>query len=108
MHVLGFLHEHQRQDRDQFLKVKIPHYGAIDYEIDQRGRSLTAYDPESITHYGESKYIRINDAHPKSTNMALIGQREKLSALDIQQINVNYPLVVMAGYFRGLGWHNVG
>ena len=91
---LGFLHEHQRKDRDQFLIVKAPYNGAYDYDIDQRGRHLTAYDPESITHYGVNNYIKINRAHPASTDMTLIGQREKLSTLDIQQINMNYPLKV--------------
>jgi len=92
MHILGFLHEHQRQDRDRYLKVRLPPHGALDYQKDERGRILTPYDPESITHYGLDKYIRINSDHPKSTDMTLIGQLEKLSKLDIEQINLNYPV----------------
>jgi len=100
MHILGFLHEHQRQDRDRYLKVTLlPSYGALDYRKDERGRILTPYDPESITHYGPDECIKINSDHPKSTNMKLIGQREKLSKLDIEQINLNYPVASSMSVF---------
>jgi len=95
MHILGFLHEHQRKDRNRYLKVTIPQYGAEDYQINENGRILTPYDPESITHYGPDEHIQINKDHPKSTNMKLIGQLEKLSKLDVEQINLNYPVKIM-------------
>jgi len=96
MHVLGFMHEHQRPDRDEYLKVdpKKARDDPANYAIDEQGKILTDYDPESITHYGEDQFIKINSAHPKSADMKLIGQQEKLSALDVQQININYPITV--------------
>jgi len=109
MHVLGFMHEHQRQDRDRFIIVTPPKFpsketlwSSQDYLIDKRGRTLTTYDPESITHYGENKFLKINSAHPKSVDMTLIGQREKLSALDVQQINLNYPVPPKNSMYRNL------
>jgi len=95
MHVMGFIMEHQRPDRDQILSVKIPRYNDFDYAIDPRGKILTDYDPESITHKGVNDYIKINPNLPRSVIKLvsrLIGQRDHLSELDIQQINMNYPI----------------
>jgi len=98
MHILGFMHEHQRPDRDTYLKVDLNRPEAkadpFNYYINREGEILTDYDPESITHYGVDRVIEINSDHPKSVDMKLIGQREKLSSLDVQQINANYPLTV--------------
>jgi len=93
MHIMGFINEHQRPDRDQFLSVKVPPYLSFDYMVHRQGKILTAYDPESITHYGASKYLKINPNHPKSVDMTLIGQRDHLSELDIQSINMNFRRV---------------
>merc|ERR1712088_840200 len=85
MHILGFMHEHQRPDRDTYLRVDLNRTEAkadpFNYDINREGEILTDYDPESITHYGGDRVIKINSDHPKSVDMSLIGQREKLSSL---------------------------
>ena len=85
---MGFLHEHQRPDRDQYVSVS-PGGNIFDYEKIHNGHVLTPYDFESITHFGNNDVIQAKTAHPMSV---LAGQRDHLSELDIQQININYPI----------------
>jgi len=95
MHVLGFMHEHQRPDRDQYLDVKVSRWNSFDYVKRVDGKMLTPYDPESITHYGVNPFIKIKSNAPDLIpNIEMIGQLEKLSRLDIEQINANYPTMV--------------
>jgi hypothetical protein len=51
MHALGFLHEHQRNDREDYLCVKFTRDQIADYQM--KGHMLGPYDPESIMHYRE-------------------------------------------------------
>lgn len=91
MHVMGFINEHQRSDRDRFVTVTLPHYQSDNYIKGDRheGKILTPYDFESITHFGFSRYMQPKTGYPMSV---LAGQRDYLSELDIQQININYPI----------------
>lgn len=97
MHALGFLHEQNRADRDQFITVN--------YHNIQSGRENNfekakkdyadalgvAYDYRSVMHYSPNSFSRNNqptiEAKQKGVTM---GQREGLSRKDIQKIKRMY------------------
>ena len=106
-HVAGFIHEHQRDTRNDYLKW-VAGFGTNFNEGLERAENQTKYDICSISHYGEVK-IRdpkmptrftiteagrkaINDCRSQfSGNPIIPGQRQKLSKLDIKAINSKYP-----------------
>ncbi|XP_028296462.1 high choriolytic enzyme 1-like isoform X2 [Gouania willdenowi] len=94
IHALGFHHEHTRMDRDQFIDV---HWDNIqpgkerNFEKKAGDTQNLAYDLESIMHYG--KFFFASGSRP--TVEALhggdqMGQREHLSSLDAQRLNMLY------------------
>ncbi|KFB40764.1 AGAP001931-PA-like protein [Anopheles sinensis] len=103
MHVLGFLHQHTRPDRDLHLCV---HYENIlpqpvalyNYEKVRPWNKLAfplPYDFESITHYTPDMYSMdpgrlptMSPKHPFSGNA--IGQRNHLSDYDVLAIHFLY------------------
>jgi len=96
MHTLGFDHEHQRRDRDDFIKV---HFENIEedseesYIITANTLVQTPYDYESIMHYddlegsknGNKAFTPIKDLKGKE-----IGQEDGLSKYDMVKINRYY------------------
>ncbi|XP_029460310.1 astacin-like metalloendopeptidase isoform X2 [Rhinatrema bivittatum] len=95
MHVLGFWHEHSREDRDLYINITWseikPGYEPNFYKY-TTSNTLVSYDYESILHYGRYAFSRsglptITTEHYYSTNM---GQRLSLSASDILRINKYY------------------
>jgi len=58
-HVLGFLHEHQRPDRDQYVQVQSanvnPSYSGS-FAVLFWSHSLTVYDFRSVMHYGRAAF----------------------------------------------------
>jgi len=107
MHTLGFFHEHTRLDRDDWIKVN---WDAIDREMREQWdlckdvpalhascRALTAeYDYGSIMHYSQfsigwdgkekENFTRLKPVPAGVT----IGQRHKLSPLDVKGIRDFY------------------
>jgi hypothetical protein len=86
MHALGFHHEHARADRDYYVTVekdKISEDLLANYE--KEAQPLSAYDPESIMHYGTNDYMRA------SRNLASrMGQRVDFSEGDLKAIRYVY------------------
>ncbi|XP_058982980.1 zinc metalloproteinase nas-8-like [Musca domestica] len=97
MHVLGFFHEQNRQERDSFVKIL---YENIREGLQNnfRRRSRTAafnvpYDYASIMHYSSTAFSHngqptIVAKQPEYNN--IMGQRYGLSSLDIVKINRMY------------------
>ena len=90
-HVLGLEHEHQRVDRDEFVrlhsKAKITKENAEQFDPNPGAQLLTPYDYYSIMHYGPSFWRAIKEGAPDLVEPML---RYGLSALDIDTVNRLY------------------
>ncbi|UJR33496.1 hypothetical protein I4U23_020941 [Adineta vaga] len=98
IHVLGFHHEQSRPDRDLSITVN---YGNIELGKEHNFNKYTwgstvfnqntPYDYVSIMHYGPNSFSKNGQPTivPKDSN-AKIGQRDKLSAVDIAEIRAFY------------------
>ncbi|KAL4239896.1 hypothetical protein ACF0H5_000696 [Mactra antiquata] len=100
MHALGFWHEHNRPDRDNYIEIvdsniRIDHLD--DFRINPNGKILVnAYDYYSIMHYKTTQFSKdylslktINILQP-GIDEAKVGQREGLSKYDIERIMILY------------------
>ena len=96
-HCLGFFHEHQRPDRDQYIQIdmdKIHPYNRPQFEImDKKFLNLTLseYDTRSITHYDSTVNGLFPDSIMKKKDGSIIEVNKKMSDIDIQTLNKMYP-----------------
>lgn len=96
-HALGFYHEHQRPDRDEYISVLLEnvqtkHRGKFEKRMDVSSLG-SSYDYGSIMHFGLSDYSvnpNLQTLRPLSVFDGLIGQRKRLSVSDQEQINDVY------------------
>lgn len=96
LHAAGFMHEHIRPDRGDYITVlwnNIKKKGRPNFKIDNRYSDLSIpYDFKSIMHYGR-KAFAINKKQPtleaKTDFQGTMGG-SKLSPFDIQRIEVFY------------------
>jgi len=96
-HVIGYLHEHTRPDRDNYVTVKWDNIKkGRGWDFQRQNNSdpssfVTPYDYSSIMHYGDGFASKNDEKTLVPTNSgATIGHWEKLSDLDIQQVNLHY------------------
>ena len=96
-HSLGLLHEHTRQDRDQFITVQwanIQSDKTFNFEISNTGtQDLGPYDYGSIMHYGEHFFSSNGEptlVPTRDTQGQIIGQRTAASAGDLAAIDRMY------------------
>lgn len=84
-HAVGFYHEHQRPDRDQFVQIlegNIEEGKEHNFEIRQTGVTLGPYDYGSIMHYRRGAFADGGDTIVPLQDVS-IGQRDGLSPLDV-------------------------
>ncbi|VDM26323.1 unnamed protein product [Toxocara canis] len=97
MHAIGFHHEHNRADRDDYVDIneRFIQPGAEDEfkkrtldEIDHLGME---YDYSSIMHYGKRTFAagRWPPMWPKKNGVE-IGNKQEFSETDIKKINIYY------------------
>ncbi|XP_071972721.1 embryonic protein UVS.2-like [Engystomops pustulosus] len=97
-HVLGFVHEHTRSDRDFYVDINwiyIPDAYKSNFEKSQPDTNNLAlqYDYMSVMHYGKFAFTSVLGQPtivPKPDPTVPIGQRYGLSSLDIMKINRLY------------------
>lgn len=101
-HSLGLAHEHQRSDRELFVIIhtsNIKNYNhdssiRAQFAISLTDRNLTAYDYDSIMHYGNTPFSK--DIHRETitavNDIRLLNpsQKSRLSELDVYAVNFLY------------------
>ncbi|KAK6476173.1 high choriolytic enzyme 1-like [Huso huso] len=97
MHTLGFYHEHNRSDREDYITIMVDNIqpGREDqFQILNTNNLGTKYDYGSIMHYGRQVYsFSQNPMLPTivtKPDYVLIGQRTRLSSIDILRVNRLY------------------
>lgn len=94
-HAMGLLHEHQRPDRDAFIRINYENVSTGFYRnfdiLQENTLAAGPYDYGSIMHYGPTAFTKNGKPtiEPLDT-MALLGN-ERYSKGDIQAINALYP-----------------
>ncbi|KAG2463061.1 UVS2 protein, partial [Polypterus senegalus] len=95
-HVLGFLHEQSRSDRDQYVRINweyiSPEYVSNFGKINTNNLG-TPYDYSSVMHYSRDAFSNTTNEYtitPIPNPNVTIGQRIGLSSMDIQRINLLY------------------
>ncbi|XP_065652522.1 uncharacterized protein LOC136079838 [Hydra vulgaris] len=116
LHAMGFVHEHQRCDRDSYIEIVKPNINHLegdyvlrqfDYHYIQQTHYFSAYDIFSIMHYNlwanaknkkrtaNTKTIRLK---PEFMNLTkdmdeLIGKMGRMSDTDIKEVNTLYGCI---------------
>ncbi|CRK89460.1 CLUMA_CG003201, isoform A [Clunio marinus] len=113
LHALGYIHEHNRPDRDKYVKILWQNIDPKWYkEFDRVSPTMhntygTSYDYHSIMHYGAKASSRNGLATivPREEQyLNSIGQRGGLSVGDIQRINNKYHCNVKTPKFINYGY----
>jgi hypothetical protein len=97
-HALGLIHEHQRSDRNNYVKIfleNVEQGKQHNFRFIAVSLNYTPYDFLSIMHYRKSAFGigRLNTIEPLPAYMEFIdkmGQRDSLTTKDIQTINNLY------------------
>jgi hypothetical protein len=98
VHTLGFVHEHNRPDRDQHIEIlwkNVRQQSRKDLEIEPASLMQDAYDYDSVTHYA-ANVLSINGLStllPRKPGIssARLGNHSSLSPGDVRMINHAYP-----------------
>ena len=98
MHALGFIHEHSRIDRDDFINVLYENFEeAYDIQFDvvpllwaETTRDF-AYDYESIMHYPDNAFAKSSELKTlESKTNQKISPKTNLSEGDIERLHFFY------------------
>eukprot|EP00755_Sulcionema_specki_P017192 Sspe_Gene.10980::Locus_3701_Transcript_4_5_Confidence_0.333_Length_1096::g.10980::m.10980 len=92
-HTMGMMHEHSRNDRDQFVTVHMDRVGSGHSNMrkytSRGGQDLLPYDYKSIMHYSEWAFKKDGAGNTIDAPVP-IGQREYLSKTDIAAMRFLY------------------
>ncbi|BFZ06665.1 hypothetical protein BsWGS_09703 [Bradybaena similaris] len=101
-HVIGLIHEHQRHDRDKYVKVIYENVRNVSQERYQFSKLLTEslteravnYDYTSIMHYGRNYFAKspeLTTLQPTDSQyLDIIGRAERPSFSDSETVNKLY------------------
>uniref|UniRef100_A0A8C6TUW6 Metalloendopeptidase n=1 Tax=Neogobius melanostomus TaxID=47308 RepID=A0A8C6TUW6_9GOBI len=92
-HALGFIHEHNRSDRDKYVRINwgnIHQDKAYNFNKAESDNLNTPYDYNSIMHYGRTAFGKSGMETIIPLSQADIGQRQGMSKWDIKRINLLY------------------
>ncbi|XP_077318150.1 astacin-like metalloendopeptidase [Lithobates pipiens] len=96
MHALSFYHEHNRLDRDSYVKINwqyISPENKDQFKMDNGNTFNISYDYTSVMHYSSKTFVNTSgqvSIIPIPNPNVSIGQRTGLSSLDVKRINVLY------------------
>jgi meprin B len=111
LHGLGFYHEQSRHDRDQYVTIHLDnvqagHEGNFKkYEIPYIDELGQPYDYGSIMHYGMYAFAKDRSKptiEPKKAGVT-IGQRVRLSDIDVKEIQILYGCINRPSTHGGSG-----
>lgn len=105
LHVLGFLHEQNREERDRFVTIKTinikPGY-EVNFDKAKNGETSgfgVTYDYGSVMHYSANAFSRNNmvtiEAKMKTNDR--MGQRDGFSVKDVEKVNRMYNCKSVTG-----------
>ncbi|XP_075185923.1 embryonic protein UVS.2-like [Anomaloglossus baeobatrachus] len=95
-HVLGFVHEHMRSDRDSYVTIMYQYISPGDTPNFNKANTNNLgieYDYSSVMHYERDAFSNTSGQAtivPKPNPNVSIGQRDGLSVLDVSKINQFY------------------
>ena len=93
LHALGFFHEQSRPDRDKYINVNWQNISEQKWQNFRMSKFIdtleTKYDYSSVMHYGERDFS-INGQKTIDAKGSAVGQRNRVSWRDIQQIQLMY------------------
>ncbi|ALC46021.1 maker181 [Drosophila busckii] len=97
MHALGFLHEQNRQERDDYVAIQYQNIRTAHVKNFRKASRTEAfgvpYDYGSVMHYSGNAFSNNGEATivPRQTNLGVrMGQRKGFSNLDIIKLNRMY------------------
>ncbi|MDY8022014.1 M12 family metallopeptidase [Paenibacillus polymyxa] len=94
-HSIGYWHEQSRADRDNFVTIHLENvFSGMEHNFNQHindGQDVGFYDYDSIMHYPRKAFSKngLDTIVPSDPNVQ-IGQRNGLSAKDIQAVDFLY------------------
>jgi len=94
MHALGFLHEHQRSDRDDYIQINYENIlDGFEHAFEKgETNNETPYDFTSVMHYPRDGFSsNYKDTITPKSGYTLAPVATDLSSRDIQAINEAYP-----------------
>uniref|UniRef100_A0A8C6TKT7 Metalloendopeptidase n=1 Tax=Neogobius melanostomus TaxID=47308 RepID=A0A8C6TKT7_9GOBI len=92
-HALGFIHEHNRSDRDKYVRINwdnIDQNMAYNFNKADTDNQDTPYDYNSVMHYGRTAFSKNGGETITPLSQANIGQTSGMSQWDIKRINLFY------------------
>uniref|UniRef100_A0A8C5WH00 Metalloendopeptidase n=1 Tax=Leptobrachium leishanense TaxID=445787 RepID=A0A8C5WH00_9ANUR len=101
-HSLGFVHEHSRSDRDNYVNIMFQYISpesVSNFEKEDTNNLNKRYDYFSVMHYPVYAFSNTsgkNTIVPKPDPSIPIGQRNGLSILDVAKINALYQCDISA------------
>jgi len=113
MHAAGFFHEQSRTDRDDFITINWGNIQSgmennfLKYDLTEIRHLGATYDTCSLMHYGANAFSKGDQPtiELKNWSECKLGQRERLSDIDIRKLNtlyqcVGYPQITCENYHK--------